>query len=83
MHDMVIISPILERDESHGEVLWNTAVIISNTGKVMGKTRKNHIPRVGDFNEVCILYSIILTIICLIQMLVNILYGEHFRSSRI
>jgi hypothetical protein len=22
----------------------------------MGKTRKNHIPRVGDFNEVCILY---------------------------
>lgn len=51
MHDMVIISPILERDESHGEVLWNTAVIISNTGKVIGKTRKNHIPRVGDFNE--------------------------------
>jgi beta-ureidopropionase len=25
---MVIVSPILERDEEHGEVLWNTAVII-------------------------------------------------------
>lgn len=48
---MVIISPILERDEDHGDVLWNTAVIIDHTGNVMGKTRKNHIPRVGDFNE--------------------------------
>jgi beta-ureidopropionase len=50
-HNMVIISPILERDESHGDVLWNTAMVISNTGAVLGKTRKNHIPRVGDFNE--------------------------------
>ena len=50
--DMVIVSPILERDEIHGEILWNTAVVISNTGKVIGKSRKNHIPRVGDFNEV-------------------------------
>ncbi|XP_073485334.1 beta-ureidopropionase [Aquarana catesbeiana] len=50
-HNMVIVSPILERDESHGDTLWNTAVVISNTGAVLGKTRKNHIPRVGDFNE--------------------------------
>ncbi|XP_064618812.1 beta-ureidopropionase-like [Lineus longissimus] len=50
-HNMVIISPILERDEVHGETLWNTAVVISNTGAVLGKSRKNHIPRVGDFNE--------------------------------
>ena len=50
-YDMIIISPILERDENHGDVLWNTAVVISNTGRVIGKTRKNHIPRVGDFNE--------------------------------
>jgi len=49
MHDMVIISPILERDDR--DILWNTAVVISHTGKVMGKSRKNHIPRVGDFNE--------------------------------
>nr|CAB3267520.1 beta-ureidopropionase [Phallusia mammillata] len=49
--NMVIISPILERDSTHGGVLWNTAVVISNTGSVLGKTRKNHIPRVGDFNE--------------------------------
>ena len=49
---MVIISPILERDENHGGVLANTAVVITNQGRVMGKSRKNHIPRVGDFNEV-------------------------------
>jgi len=48
---IVIISPILERDEVHGDTIWNTAVVISHRGKVLGKTRKNHIPRVGDFNE--------------------------------
>jgi len=50
-YNMVIISPILERDEAHGDVIWNTAVVIDNHGRVMGKHRKNHIPRVGDFNE--------------------------------
>uniref|UniRef100_A0A2I2YUF2 Beta-ureidopropionase n=1 Tax=Gorilla gorilla gorilla TaxID=9595 RepID=A0A2I2YUF2_GORGO len=50
-HDMVVVSPILERDSEHGDVLWNTAVVISNSGAILGKTRKNHIPRVGDFNE--------------------------------
>ncbi|CAL4111368.1 unnamed protein product, partial [Meganyctiphanes norvegica] len=50
-HNMVIISPILERDEVYGDTLWNTAVVISNTGFYLGKSRKNHIPRVGDFNE--------------------------------
>nr|XP_025713046.1 beta-ureidopropionase isoform X2 [Callorhinus ursinus]XP_025713047.1 beta-ureidopropionase isoform X2 [Callorhinus ursinus]XP_025713048.1 beta-ureidopropionase isoform X2 [Callorhinus ursinus] len=50
-HNMVVVSPILERDREHGDVLWNTAVVISNSGAVLGKTRKNHIPRVGDFNE--------------------------------
>ena len=50
-YNCMIISPILERDETHGDVFWNTAVIISDTGRVIGKTRKNHIPRVGDFNE--------------------------------
>lgn len=48
---MVIISPILERDEVHGDTIWNSAVVINETGKVVGKHRKNHIPRVGDFNE--------------------------------
>lgn len=48
-YNMVIINPILERDT--GDVLWNCAVVISNSGQVIGKTRKNHIPRVGDFNE--------------------------------
>ncbi|GFT92716.1 beta-ureidopropionase [Nephila pilipes] len=50
-YNMVIVSPILERDEAHGDILWNTAVVISENGAVLGKTRKNHIPRVGDFNE--------------------------------
>ncbi|CAK9141665.1 unnamed protein product [Ilex paraguariensis] len=50
-YNMVIISPILERDVKHGETLWNTAVIIGNHGNILGKHRKNHIPRVGDFNE--------------------------------
>ncbi|XP_046840620.1 beta-ureidopropionase-like [Xenia sp. Carnegie-2017] len=50
-YNMVIVSSILEREGSHRDVLWNTSVIISNTGSIIGKTRKNHIPRVGDFNE--------------------------------
>lgn len=29
----------------------DTAVVIGNNGNVIGKHRKNHIPRVGDFNE--------------------------------
>jgi beta-ureidopropionase len=50
-YNMVIISPILERDEIHGQTVWNTAVVIDNYGDYLGKHRKNHIPRVGDFNE--------------------------------
>jgi beta-ureidopropionase len=50
-YNMVIISPILERDEAHGDVMWNAAVVINSDGRVLGKSRKNHIPRVGDFNE--------------------------------
>lgn len=50
-HNMVIVSPILERDEAHGSTIHNTAVVISNRGTVLGSHRKNHIPRVGDFNE--------------------------------
>ncbi|KAF2880411.1 hypothetical protein ILUMI_25768 [Ignelater luminosus] len=50
-HNMVIINSILERDEIHGDVMWNTSVVIDNHGDVLGKHRKNHIPRVGDFNE--------------------------------
>ena len=50
-YDMVIVSPILERDEAHGDTIHNTAVVIGNRGNIIGKHRKNHIPRVGDFNE--------------------------------
>ncbi|XP_036330854.1 beta-ureidopropionase [Rhagoletis pomonella] len=50
-YNMVIISSILERDTTHGDTIWNTSVVISNRGRYLGKHRKNHIPRVGDFNE--------------------------------
>jgi beta-ureidopropionase len=50
-HRMVIVSPILERDEAHGDTIWNTVVLFGPAGNYIGKSRKNHIPRVGDFNE--------------------------------
>ena len=39
-YGMVIVSPILERDEAHGDTLWNTAVIIGDHGNIIGKHRK-------------------------------------------
>lgn len=39
-YNMVIVSPILERDIKHGETIWNTAVIIGNHGNIIGKHRK-------------------------------------------
>lgn len=56
-HNMVIVSPILERDEQHGDTVWNVAVVISNTGAYLGKHRKNHIPRVEDFSESTYFYE--------------------------
>jgi len=50
-HNMVIVSSILERDDEHGGTIHNTAVVIGNRGNIIGSHRKNHIPRVGDFNE--------------------------------
>ena len=50
-YGMAIISPILERDPHHQGTIWNTAVVIDSDGTYLGKHRKNHIPRVGDFNE--------------------------------
>lgn len=48
-YNMVIVSPILERCTVK-ETIWNSAVVFYN-GKVLGRHHKNHIPRVGDFNE--------------------------------
>lgn len=50
-HAAVIVCPILERDSCHSDMVWNTAVVIGHRGNVIGFHRKNHIPRVGDFNE--------------------------------
>lgn len=78
---MVIISPILERDEDHGDTIWNTVVVISNSGNVIGKHRKNHIPRVGDFNESTYYYEgntghpVFDTVYG--KIAINICYGRH------
>lgn len=47
-YKLVIISPILERDTNHGDLMWNTAVILSERGQILGKQRKNHIPSNGE-----------------------------------
>mmetsp|Transcript_33719 Transcript_33719/g.32747 ORF Transcript_33719/g.32747 Transcript_33719/m.32747 type:complete len:226 (-) Transcript_33719:34-711(-) len=47
---MVIVNSILERDDVKG-TLHNSSVVTSNSGVIMGKHHKVHIPRVGDFNE--------------------------------
>lgn len=50
-YGMVVVVPILERDGVMMDIVWNTAVVIGHKGNVIGKSRKFHIPRVGDFNE--------------------------------
>lgn len=80
-HNMIIISPILERDSVNGDILWNTSVIINVDGKIIGKHRKNHIPRVGDFNESTYYmegntgHPVFDT--CYGRIAVNICYGRH------
>jgi len=49
-HRMCIISPMLERDTVR-DTVHNTAVVFGDDGCMIGKHRKNHIPRIGDFNE--------------------------------
>jgi beta-ureidopropionase len=39
-YNMVIVSPILERDINHGEIIWNTVVVIGNNGNIIGIHRK-------------------------------------------
>eukprot|EP00300_Choanocystis_sp_HF-7_P003849 c12928_g1_i1.p1 GENE.c12928_g1_i1~~c12928_g1_i1.p1 ORF type:complete len:403 (-),score=82.76 c12928_g1_i1:17-1198(-) len=81
-YNMVIVSPILERDSTHSDTVWNTAVVISNSGEVLGKHRKNHIPRVGDFNESTYYFEgntghpVFSTAFGKIG--INICYGRHF-----
>jgi beta-ureidopropionase len=78
---MVIVSPLLERDAAHSGTIWNTAVVIDEKGRVLGKHRKNHIPRVGDFNESTYYmegdtgHPVFET--CYGKIAVNICYGRH------
>ena len=85
-YKMVIVSPILERDSVHQDTVWNTAVIIDHTGEVIGTHRKNHIPRVGDFNESTyymeadpLRHEVYQTIYGKIG--INICYGRHFPQN--
>ncbi|KAL6753297.1 beta-ureidopropionase [Haematococcus lacustris] len=78
---MVIVCPILERDAAHNDTIWNTAVVIGHSGNIIGKHRKNHIPRVGDFNESTYYmegqtgHPVFETIFG--KVAVNICYGRH------
>ena len=74
-----------------------SSVIISNNGSVLGKTRKNHIPRIGDFNEVKAMFSfpffipfflfnteLLVTETCCCDLsTVNLLYGGRHRPPSI
>lgn len=55
-YNMVIISPILERDLNHGETIWNTAIVIGNHGNIIGKHRKVQFPSNNIFFFLCIIY---------------------------
>ncbi len=49
-HHMALIVPIYELEQEG--VYYNTAAVIDNTGKYLGKYRKNHIPHVApDFGK--------------------------------
>jgi beta-ureidopropionase len=82
-YNMVIVSPILERDSVHSDTIWNTVVVIGNNGNVIGKHRKNHIPRIGDFNESTYymenmlpkLHPVFETVYG--KIAINICYGRH------
>ncbi len=84
---MVIVSSILERDPKHVDTIWNTAVVIGNNGNYIGKHRKNHITRVGDFNEATYYlegntgHPVFETIYGKIG--INICYGRHHVLVRI
>ena len=70
-------------------------VIISNNGSVLGKTRKNHIPRIGDFNEVMLFFPFFIPFFlfdtellvseasCYDLSIVNLLYGGRHRPPSI
>lgn len=79
-YNMVIVSPILERDDVK-DTIYNSAVIIDNHGTVIGKHHKVHIPRVGDFNEST--YYMEGNLGCTVfetefgRIGVNICYGRH------
>lgn len=50
-HGIVIVSSILERESTGSDIIWNTTVVINSDGRILGKQRKNHIPRNDNFNE--------------------------------
>ena len=55
------------------QVLWNTAVVIDHTGRIMGKTRKNHIPRLLLLSLLFLLFLLLLDVIVVIPRLLLLL----------
>eukprot|EP00736_Rhodelphis_marinus_P008013 Rmarinus@m.16901 len=43
--DMVVVSPMLERCTHREDVIYHTAVVISNSGHIIGTHRANHVSR--------------------------------------
>ena len=56
------------------QVLWNTAVVIDHTGRIMGKTRKNHIPRLLLLSLLFLLFLLLLDVILVIPRLLLLLF---------
>jgi len=50
-HNMAIVVPIYEEDETISSLYYNTAAVIDADGTYMGKYRKTHIPQVAGFWE--------------------------------
>ena len=57
-------------------VCLTCVVVIAPSGKVMGKSRKNHIPRVGDFNEVTVVYVVKHASMGLYQLSIDLIIYE-------
>lgn len=82
-YNMVIVSPILERDLNHGETIWNTAVIIGNHGNIIGIHRK--VCSSSVFSLVCLafpfLFRILLSLVAMLLISGVICISEPYSKG--
>lgn len=50
-YNIVIVVSLYERDPQGRYLNWNTVVVISETGRIIGKTHKNHLPKMENGDE--------------------------------